>query len=272
LIVAKSVKEYPVNHSIRTGFVPTMGALHEGHLSLIRHAATENDRVVVSIFVNPTQFGPQEDFHKYPRPFERDCELAVGAGAQIIFSPTVEEMYPSNPSLIHIPVVTDTFEGAHRPGHFDGVATIVSKLFNIVNPTKAYFGMKDLQQCAVIRKLVNDLNHRVEVDFRDTLRESNGLAMSSRNAYLSPSDRAIAPKIYQILCQSKSDLLRGFEPKSVLESALASLNDFGFSVDYFELVNWSDMQPTETISDDSFLVVAARLGKTRLIDNLKIIG
>jgi pantoate--beta-alanine ligase len=272
LIVVKSIgdlKREPLNS---IGFVPTMGALHAGHLSLIERAKQENDRVVVSVFVNPTQFGPNEDLSKYPRPFERDCELAEKAGADIIFSPSVEEIYPTNPTMIHVPIVTHFLEGEFRPGHFDGVATIVSKLFNIVQPTRAYFGLKDLQQCAVIRKLVKDLNHAVELIFCDTVRELDGLAMSSRNAYLSQSDREIAPQIYRILRLCQADLLNHIEPKLALSSSMGQLLDNGFEPDYFALVDWNTMSPTEVIDENSFLVVAARLGTTRLIDNLKLLG
>jgi pantoate--beta-alanine ligase len=271
LIVARSIAEFPVDHAVSTGFVPTMGALHEGHLSLIRQARANNERVVVSIFVNPTQFGPNEDFSRYPRPFERDCELAQSAGADVVFAPQPSEMYPDSPSLIHVPVVTEYFEGAYRPGHFDGVATIVSKLFNIVVPNRAYFGLKDLQQCAVIRKMVTDFNHRVELIFAETLREDDGLAKSSRNVYLSEEERAIAPLIYGVLQESRTRLRGHIEPKTVVSDAVERLDNAGFKTDYLDLVNWDTMRATETIDDKSYLVVATRLGKTRLIDNLRVI-
>lgn len=265
-------KDFPISHTQSTGLVPTMGALHEGHLSLIRRAKQENDRVVVSIFVNPTQFGPNEDFAKYPRMLDRDIERASSAGADLFFTPSIESIYSSQPSIIKVPGVTEFFEGELRPGHFEGVATIVSKLFHIVAPNRAYFGMKDLQQCAVIRKMVNDFNEPVELIFCETTREPDGLAMSSRNAYLSVVEREKASNIYaEMQIATKKLKEQGYSNEIFLE-AKASLTNLGFQVQYFDLVEWNTMKPSTTVSTESFIVVAAKLGSTRLIDNLKVLG
>lgn len=249
-----------------------MGALHEGHLSLIRRSAQENDRTVASIFVNPTQFGPNEDFTKYPRTFEQDCYLAQAAGADIIFAPERDAMYGDNPSHIHVPLVTDLFEGHIRPGHFDGVATIVTKLFNIVSPTNVYFGEKDLQQCALITKLVSDLNFPINIIVCETIREHDGLAMSSRNRYLSPEERTIAPVLHQTLVGAKEQLLRGINTSEVLTNSIEVLTLNSFQVDYFELIDRCIMQPIAVPGSNSSLIVAAKLGTTRLIDNIRVIG
>lgn len=252
-----------------------MGALHEGHLSLIRQSAQANEETFVSIFVNPTQFAPHEDLARYPRPFERDCELAEKAGANYLFAPSVDEIYTQNPTMIAVPEVTKLFEGERRPGHFEGVATIVNKLFNIVQPTHAYFGRKDLQQCAVILKMVRDLNLNVAVEIIETVREQDGLAMSSRNQYLNSEDRLKAPKIYQELKNARNFLIdssvSAASVKQSLQEASNHLESQGFQVDYFDLVNIESFFPTTEINDNSYLVVAARLGTTRLIDNIKIV-
>ena len=270
--IVKSTSNFPANASIRTGFVPTLGALHAGHLSLIERSKSENDRTIVSIFVNPTQFGPNEDFTKYPRPFEADCELATSTGADIVFAPSAEEIYSDHASLIHVPYVTDLFEGALRPGHFDGVATIVAKLFNIVGPNYAYFGEKDLQQCAVIKKFVEDFNFGTKIVICDTIREEDGLAMSSRNSYLSPKERTLAPLIFQRLTEAKADILQGKDIASTLKSAKKSLESSSFKLDYFELVDRSTMHPILETNENASLIVAAKLGSTRLIDNIRVIG
>ncbi|MBS1701801.1 MAG: pantoate--beta-alanine ligase [Armatimonadetes bacterium] len=270
--IIKPVADFPANSTIRTGFVPTMGALHEGHISLIKRSRSENDRTVVSIFVNPTQFGPNEDLSKYPRPFERDCEMASEAGADIVFAPSVEDVYKENSSKIQVPHVTELYEGAHRPGHFDGVATIVAKLFNIVTPNTAYFGEKDLQQCAVVTKLVEDLNFRIKIIFCDTIRENDGLAKSSRNTYLNEHDRLLAPCLHQALMQAKDDLLNGKKSSLTLKEQIEFLKSNSFNVDYFDLVDRSTMHPIRELNDNASLIVAAKLGTTRLIDNVRVIG
>jgi len=267
LIIVRTVSEYRALNLVDVGFVPTMGALHEGHCSLI-HAAKDHANRVVSIFVNPTQFGPNEDLSRYPRPFEQDVERAEAAGANVIFAPSVDEMYPDSPTSIHVPVVTEHFEGSSRPGHFDGVATIVSKLFNIVQPKTAYFGQKDLQQCAVISKMVQDLNMPVSLQIEPTMRESDGLAMSSRNVYLSLADRQVAPSIYQQLTKAKQAISGGSPSAEVLEDCRLSLNSLGFAVDYFELIDRTRFVKVDHATSSSAIIVAAKLGTTRLIDNI----
>ena len=252
----------------QSALVPTMGALHEGHLTLIRKAQESGRPVVVSIFVNPTQFGPTEDYGRYPRNFDRDCSLAEGAGADIVFHPEPDEMYPRPQSLIHIAEVTEQFEGALRPGHFSGVATVVCKLFQIVLPKLAFFGVKDLQQCVVIRRMVDDLNIPVELRFQPTVREGDGLAMSSRNTYLSSAERSIAPLIYRLLAESKQKLLNKEEPQEVLDAALRALEEAGFESQYYDLVDLTAFATSRKISESSAVVAAVRLGKTRLIDNV----
>jgi pantoate--beta-alanine ligase len=248
-----------------------MGALHEGHLSLIRTARSENDEVAVSIFVNPTQFGPTEDFARYPRQLERDTEMAVEAGASWIFAPSVEEMYPRRSTTVSVHDVTDTFEGSRRPGHFDGVATVVLKLFNIVRPDAAYFGLKDLQQCQVVRTMVEDLNVPVRLRFCETLRESDGLAMSSRNAYLTTEQRRIAPMIHQTLIHLQERLYGNYSTESIdaiINDARKSLSSVGFEVDYIDLVHVRSMRPIRHEHGEAAIVVAAKIGNTRLIDNI----
>ncbi len=249
-----------------------MGALHDGHLSLIQKSKSENERTVVSIFVNPTQFRPGEDLEKYPRPFERDCEMAASAGADLIFAPSTEEIYGEFPTKIHVPFVTEMFEGTTRPGHFEGVATIVAKLFNIVSPKNAYFGEKDLQQCSVIKKLVKDLNFSINIIICDTFREESGLAKSSRNAYLSEDELRVAPLLYKVLIEAKTALINGTSCQITIENSKSFLTNNTFSVDYFELVDRETMQPLIAINDHASLIVAASLGATRLIDNVRVVG
>ena len=267
MTIVRTVAEYRALGLSDVGFVPTMGALHDGHCELIKATSSHTNRVV-SIFVNPTQFGPNEDLSRYPRPFERDVERATAAGANVIFAPEVEEMYPAHPTLIHVPVVTEHFEGRSRPGHFDGVATIVAKLFGIVQPTIAYFGQKDLQQCAVITKMVNDLNLPVQIQIEPTVREEDGLAMSSRNIYLSPEQRRIAPHIYQQLCAARDAIRLGSDNHKVLEDSVRTLSAIGFEVDYIALINRNRFAPTDSLDSNLALITAAKLGTTRLIDNV----
>ncbi len=248
--------------------VPTMGALHEGHLSLIRAAHRTGNPVVVSIFVNPTQFGPSEDYVRYPKNLDRDVALATTAGADFIFHPDVAEIYPRPSTTITVPEATELYEGRVRPHHFQGVATVVCKLFQIVRPRLAFFGLKDLQQCAVIRRMVEDLDIDVELRFEPIVREPDGLAMSSRNVYLSPSDRLKAPLIHERLIEGKSRLLAGESMETVLEQARDSLGHAGFIVDYYDLIDTTTFKPTRQLDVNSALIVAAKLGNTRLIDNL----
>jgi pantoate--beta-alanine ligase len=255
----------------RVGFVPTMGALHDGHASLMRTARGECDVLVASLFVNPLQFGPGEDFERYPRAEANDSEIARNAGVDVLFIPTVQEVYPRRSTTVSVPELTDRWEGAYRPGHFDGVATVVCKLFNMVAPDVAYFGLKDLQQCAVIRRMVEDLNIRLELRFCATLREADGLAMSSRNAYLTVDQRAVAPLLYrQLLGTATAIASDGQDVDSALAEARMSLEMAGFVPDYFALVSTDDLRPLDEYSPPASLIAAARLGTTRLIDNLQL--
>ena len=253
------------------GFVPTMGNLHEGHLTLVRAAKKICDVVVVSIFVNPIQFGAGEDFDSYPRTLEQDSRLLADVDCDIIFAPSVEQMYGTQPRLTNISVgqITDDLCGKSRPGHFDGVAVVVTKLFNIVQPNFAFFGQKDYQQLAVIRQLVQDLNMPLEVIGVPIVRAEDGLALSSRNGYLSEQQRAIAPTIYQLLKQAEQQLHEGQALAQVLESISNQLTQAGFVVDYVE-ARQPNLQPIEEFDRDLVLFIAAKLGSTRLIDNLHI--
>lgn len=255
-----------------TGLVPSMGGFHEGHLQLMRTARAECDRVVVSLFVNPTQFGPGEDYEKYPRDQERDARLAEEVGVDVLFAPSADEMYPKPGCSIRVPHIAKQWEGGVRPTHFEGVATVVCKLFNIVRPAVAYFGLKDLQQCVVISHMVTDLNIPVRVSRQPTVRDSDGLALSSRNAYLTEEERHLAPSIYQQMTLCKR-LLEGrrrshLEIDEALRHAKTVLEDAGFRVDYFELVGLETMQAVRELTVPAAIIAAARLGKTRLIDNL----
>lgn len=253
------------------GFVPTMGNLHEGHLTLVRAAKKICDVVVVSIFINPIQFGAGEDFDSYPRTLEQDSRLLADVDCDIIFAPSVEQMYGTQPRLTNISVgqITDDLCGKSRPGHFDGVAVVVTKLFNIVQPNFAFFGQKDYQQLAVIRQLVQDLNMPLEVIGVPIVRAEDGLALSSRNGYLSEQQRAIAPTIYQLLKQAEQQLHEGQALAQVLESISNQLTQAGFVVDYVE-ARQTNLQPIAQFDRNVVLFVAAKLGTTRLIDNLQV--
>ena len=253
------------------GFVPTMGNLHEGHLTLVRAAKKICDVVVVSIFVNPIQFGAGEDFDSYPRTLEQDSRLLADVDCDIIFAPSVEQMYGTQPRLTNISVgqITDDLCGKSRPGHFDGVAVVVTKLFNIVQPDFAFLGQKDYQQLAVIRQLVQDLNMPLEVIGVPIVRAEDGLALSSRNGYLSEQQRAIAPTIYQLLKQAEQQLHEGHALAQVLESISNQLTQAGFVVDYVE-ARQTNLQPIAQFDRNVVLFVAAKLGTTRLIDNLQV--
>ena len=253
------------------GFVPTMGNLHEGHLTLVRAAKKICDVVVVSIFVNPIQFGAGEDFDSYPRTLEQDSRLLADVDCDIIFAPSVEQMYGTQPRLTNISVgqITDDLCGKSRPGHFDGVAVVVTKLYNIVQPDFAFFGQKDYQQLAVIRQLVQDLNMPLEVIGVPIVRAEDGLALSSRNGYLSEQQRAIAPTIYQLLKQAEQQLHEGQALAQVLESISNQLTQAGFVVDYVE-ARQTNLQPIAQFDRNVVLFVAAKLGTTRLIDNLQV--
>jgi pantoate--beta-alanine ligase len=253
------------------GFVPTMGNLHEGHITLVRAAKKICDVVVVSVFVNPTQFGVGEDFDSYPRTLDQDSRLLAEVGCDIIFAPSVEQMYGTQPRLTHIRVegITNALCGQSRLGHFDGVALVVTKLFNIVQPDYAFFGEKDYQQLAVIRQFVRDLNIPLEVIGVPIVRADDGLALSSRNGYLSAEQRAIAPTIYQLLKQAEQQLRSGQILSQVLANISTELTKAGFIVDYVE-ARQPNLQAIEQFDRDVVLFVAAKLGSTRLIDNLQI--
>ncbi len=253
------------------GFVPTMGNLHQGHLNLVREARKLCDVVVVSIFVNPIQFGPNEDFDNYPRTLDQDSQLLADVGCDIIFAPSVEQMYGKHPRLTNISVggITEDLCGLQRPGHFDGVAVVVTKLFNMVQPDYAFFGQKDYQQLAVIRQFVRDLNIPLEVIGVPIARAEDGLALSSRNGYLSSEHRAIAPTIHQTLKTAEVELQTGVALNDVLEKMKQTLTTTGFVVDYVE-ARTLELQKIDAFHQDIVLFIAAKLGKTRLIDNMQI--
>ena len=253
------------------GFIPTMGNLHQGHLNLVREARQLCDVVVVSIFVNPTQFGPNEDFDNYPRTLEQDSNLLAEVGCDIVFAPSVEQMYGKYPRLTNISVseITDDLCGLQRPGHFDGVALVVTKLFNIVQPNFAFFGQKDYQQLAVIKQMVRDLSIPIEVIGVPIARAEDGLALSSRNGYLTEQDRQTAPVIFKALKTAEQNLHSGQILSDTLGQIRASLTDAGLIVDYVEVRN-PMLQKVDQFDQDVVLFVAAKLGKTRLIDNLQV--
>ena len=254
------------------GFVPTMGNLHAGHHSLLKLARARADRVVASVFVNPTQFGPGEDFERYPRTLAQDQAGLAEAGCDILFAPEVSTMYPFGAAAsvsIHVPVITETLEGAHRPGHFDGVATVVAKLFSLVQPDLAVFGQKDFQQLKVIERMVRDLSLPVKVMSAPTLRDDDGLAMSSRNQYLSAAERARAPQIHATLVQMRELFRQGHAWQALEQAARARLERAGFVPDYVAIRRADDLaEPGEEDREGLIALVAARLGSTRLIDNL----
>ena len=258
----------------RIGFVPTMGFLHDGHLSLMRHARGESDIVVASIFVNPTQFGPNEDLARYPRDAGGDRGKCEAAGVDVLFMPTAAEMYPGKPSVfVTVEGLSEVLEGAVRPGHFRGVATVVAKLFHIVQPHRAYFGQKDFQQCAVIRRMVKELDLDVEIVAMPTVREADGLAMSSRNSYLAPDERRRAACLHRAL-KAGEDLVRAgvHEPDKVRQKMRAvMLAEQGVEVDYAEVADPDTLAPLTARQNRMVLLVAARIGTTRLIDNLLVL-
>ena len=255
---------------LSVAFVPTMGNLHDGHIQLVTQAKQQADKVVVSIFVNPTQFGPNEDFASYPRTEQQDQLRLVACDTDLLFLPSVETLYPSgSQTQISVTGLSTLHCGAHRPGHFDGVALIVCKLLNIVQPNLLLLGEKDFQQLAVIRTMVADLNLPVSIQGVATVRESDGLAMSSRNGYLSEQQREIAPKLYQALISAREAILAGnADFQAVSEQQIQALQQADFSVDYFSVCRSNDLAPAGDDDQDLVILVAARLGKTRLIDNV----
>ncbi|OGO00688.1 MAG: pantoate--beta-alanine ligase [Chloroflexi bacterium RBG_13_51_52] len=252
------------------GFVPTMGFLHEGHISLVKRAKKENAVVVVSIFVNPAQFGPREDFKKYPRDIKRDLALLEPL-TDIVFMPSTDEMYPKNySSWVEVQDITEELEGAARPGHFRGVSTIVNKLFNIVEPTKAYFGQKDAQQVAVIKKMVRDLNMNLQVVACPTVREKDGLAMSSRNTYLTSEQRRAAPVLYKALMLAKELAAQGEKDAGVLRHEMTELieKESLADIEYISVADNETLKEIHRMKLPALVSMAVKFGKTRLIDNI----
>jgi pantoate--beta-alanine ligase len=253
------------------GLVPTMGALHEGHLSLVARARAENDRVAVSIFVNPTQFAVGGDLGKYPRMLERDLELLAPLGVDLVFAPSEKEIYPRGfQTYVTVEEITKPLEGAMRPGHFRGVATVVSKLFNIIQPDRAYFGQKDAQQVAVIKQIVKDLDFPLEIVVGETCREPDGLAMSSRNTYLSPKERKAAGVLYRALSTARDAHFQGERnPENLREIMRRTLSQEPLAeIEYVSASDPTTLQELEDAQDRVLLSMAVRFGKTRLIDNL----
>jgi pantoate--beta-alanine ligase len=253
------------------GFVPTMGYLHEGHLSLVRQARAENASVVVSIFVNPTQFGPQEDLDKYPRDPQRDLALLEKERTDIVFMPPVAEMYPPQfNSWVEVSGVTERLEGASRPGHFRGVTTVVAKLFNIVQPTRAYFGQKDAQQAVVIKKMVADLDMNLKVITLPTVREPDGLAMSSRNTYLNPEERKQAVVLYQALNLAQKLWAEAEKDAKVIRQQMTDLIQKQplAKIDYVSIADAETLDELDTVRPPALVSMAVRIGNTRLIDNV----
>ena len=256
----------------RIGFVPTMGNLHAGHHALVDLARTQADRVVASIFVNPTQFGPNEDYARYPRTPESDLQGLAARGCDVAFLPSVEQMYPFGTMgcvQMHVPGITDILDGAHRPGHFNGVAQVVARLFNMVQPDLAVFGRKDYQQLQVIRYMATEMSFPVEIVPAPTLREPDGLAMSSRNQYLQGAERQTATAIHRALLRMREKSAQGRPPAEIEEQAKAALSAEGFVVDYVEIRRSNLTRPQRSDEPGLLALVAARLGRTRLIDNLE---
>ena len=258
----------------RIAFVPTMGDLHEGHLALVRHALSRAPHVVVSIFVNPAQFGPGEDFAAYPRTLESDEEKLQQEGAELLFAPSVETLYPGGAeetTRVDVPQLSRGLCDDFRPGHFAGVATVVARLFNLVQPDIAVFGEKDYQQLAVIRRMVQDLCWPIEIDAVPTVREADGLAMSSRNRYLNAEQRKLAPVLYQTLCEVAEQARARLQPCRALErQAMKKLAAAGFSPEYVSMRHAETLQPVESGELPARVLAAARLGKARLIDNVAL--
>lgn len=256
----------------RVGLVPTMGAIHAGHVALVAAACAAGDRVIASLFVNPKQFGPAEDFTAYPRDEAADLAAFAGAGVDLVFAPEVAEMYPSGfASSVRVGGIGEVLEGAHRTGHFDGVATVVTKLLLQALPDEAFFGEKDYQQLLVVRRLARDLDIPARIAGVATVREPDGLALSSRNVYLSAGERRTAPLLYRVLRETAAGLT--LQPEAVaaaVERGRARLEAGGFAVDYLELRDAADLSPVSRLAGAARLLAAARLGRTRLIDNIAV--
>ncbi|RMM89685.1 pantoate--beta-alanine ligase [Pseudomonas savastanoi] len=262
------------SESKRIALTPTMGNLHSGHAALVAKAAQRADFVVATIFVNPLQFGPNEDLATYPRTLAADQEKLLQAGCNLLFTPSVEEMYPhgmADQTLVSVPHLSQGLCGASRPGHFEGVATVVSKLFNMVQPDLAIFGEKDFQQLAVIRAMVRDLNMPIQIIGEPTVRADDGLALSSRNGYLNEAQRAAAPALYQAIRQTADAISAGEQDfDALLTSKKQQLEAAGFRIDYLEIRDATSLRPTTAENRDVVILAAAFLGKTRLIDNLHL--
>jgi pantoate--beta-alanine ligase len=257
------------------GCVPTMGALHDGHLSLMKRAKQDGTFLVTTIFVNPTQFGPNEDFKKYPRTLQQDLKICEAAGVDLVFTPTVDEMYPpGNLTAIHVKQITEELEGIFRPGHFDGVATVVMKLFQIIQPDQAYFGKKDFQQLLIIQKMVDDLNMATRIVWCETLREADGLAMSSRNRYLSPEERQRASCIYKALLLGEELLASGMLPTNAAAHMMEQIQQYDESIkiDYVTIADPATMKSISRPQSEMVGLIALRIGTTRLIDNMMYHG
>jgi pantoate--beta-alanine ligase len=257
---------------LRIGFVPTMGNLHAGHFALLELAKQHCDKVIASIFVNPTQFGPNEDYARYPRTEQDDIAGLCSHGCDAIFLPSVDEIYPFGSKgcvQLHVPSITDILCGAHRPGHFNGVATVVARLFNMVQPDCAVFGRKDYQQLQVIRYMTLEMSFSVDIISAPTLRELSGLAMSSRNQYLSADEKSVAVNIYQTLLAMKAACIAGEPLENSVQAAVARLENAGFEVDYVDILSAELGRVSRAKNTERVALIAARLGRTRLIDNLE---
>jgi pantoate--beta-alanine ligase len=274
--ILKTVTElraYRNNLSGAVGLVPTMGFLHQGHLSLVKQSKADCDHTAVSIFVNPTQFGPSEDLNSYPRDTERDLALLERAGTEAVFMPGIDEMYPPGADTFVVPGrIAERLEGAVRPGHFKGVATVVLKLFNLVQPQRAYFGQKDAQQVAVIKKMVADLDVPVEIIVMPTVRESDGLAMSSRNSYLNPTERLAATVLYRSLRLAEELIKGGKRDSDLIKSRMTGLIEGEplARIDYISLADAKSLEELPFVVKPVLISLAVRIGKTRLIDNITL--
>lgn len=268
--IKQKIKDFRTN-ALTVGFVPTMGALHEGHLSLVRQAKRENDKVVVSIFVNPLQFGRNEDFSKYPRTLERDCELISGVGADVVFQPEPSEMYPPGfCTTVAVERLEERLCGKSRPGHFRGVAVVVLKLLHLVSPDIAYFGQKDFQQTVIIKRMISDLSMDVAIKVLPIVRDSGGLALSSRNAYLSETEKVDALCLYQSLAKAQSMVQAGvFDARKIaMEMEEIILAKGSANIDYISIVHPETLEDAPEARSGNVVAVAVRIGKTRLIDNV----
>jgi pantoate--beta-alanine ligase len=270
----KKISNNLIQNKKSIGFVPTMGYLHEGHLSLVKKAREDNDFVVVSIFVNPTQFGPNEDFNSYPRDLKRDLDLLEKLNVDYVFVPDVNDMYPKDFStFVEETKLSKFLCGRSRPGHFRGVCTVVTKLFNIVKPTRAYFGQKDAQQFRILRRMVRDLNLDVEMIEMPIVREKDGLAMSSRNTYLTPEERKEATRLYKSLLKAKEMIESGIKDTEIIKSEMKKILDHPLlKIDYIEIVDEETLEPVKKVENKVIIALAVYLGKARLIDNMILKG